>query len=690
VTVPILRARISAATTLRARVADTLTLKGRVLPSVPALQVELRVSGGFIQWRLGADGTWVNLIATADLAPSALEILALLLTVDGAGSLLDADTVDGQHASEFQPIDADLTAISLLSTTAFGRALLELVDDDALASLVDGFFLTPAEGNAAYQPLDSDLTAIAALTTLAYGRSLLTLANATALAAEVDAFFLTPAEGNAAYQPLDADLTAIAALTTTAYGRGLLELADETALEALLDTLPNVVSIQGRTVTLADAGADALWGWDDSANAYINLSAADARTALGMSANAQSLVTAADYAAMRTLLGLVIGTNVQAFDADLSALAANSTDGFWAHTGAGTGAARTLTAPAAGLTISNPAGIAGNPTFALANDLAALEGLGSTGLAVRTAADTWAQRTIAVTASTGLAITDGNGVAGNPTLAGVDATTAIKGVSANTTTTEVLIGTDTAKSVTADALAALWEKGSNVASAGTVSLGEGGFFHITGTTTITDIDFATAKDGRSADVIFDGILTLTHNGTTLVLPTGGNITTAAGDRARFVQDASDNVVCLYYQRADGSSLAGGGGGFTAATQAEMEAASSNSVGVTPGRQQFHPSSPKCWGYINGSGGTPALDQSYGISSVTDNGPGDYTANLSVTFSAATFAPGVSLGATNDSTANDADAKVFSLGTTTIRVRIWDDSAASLIDQDVSVWAWGDL
>lgn len=39
------------------------------------------------------------------------------------------------------------------------------------------------------------------------------------------------------------------------------------------------------------------------------------------SANGQSLVAAADYSAMRTLLSLVPGTNVQAFDADLSTLA---------------------------------------------------------------------------------------------------------------------------------------------------------------------------------------------------------------------------------------------------------------------------------------------------------------------------------------------------------------------------------
>lgn len=122
------------------------------------------------------------------------------------------------------------------------------------------------------------------------------------------------------------------------------------------------------------------------------------------------------------------------------------------------------------------------------------------------------------------------------------------------TTTETLTGTDASKYLTADAVAALWEKGSDVASASTISLGEGGFYHVTGTTTITDIDWATAKNGRGAWVVFDGILTLTHNATTLKLPTGANITTAAGDRAYFVQDSGDNVICLLYQRADGTAL----------------------------------------------------------------------------------------------------------------------------------------
>lgn len=109
--------------------------------------------------------------------------------------------------------------------------------------------------------------------------------------------------------------------------------------------------------------------------------------------------------------------NLQPLDATLTALAGlNSTAGLVVQTGADAFTKRTLQAPAAGLMISNPAGTAGDPTFALANDLAALEGFSSTGLAARTGTDTWAQRTITGT-SNEINVTNGSGASGDPTLA---------------------------------------------------------------------------------------------------------------------------------------------------------------------------------------------------------------------------------------------------------------------------------
>lgn len=108
---------------------------------------------------------------------------------------------------------------------------------------------------------------------------------------------------------------------------------------------------------------------------------------------------------------------------DLEALEALSDTGLVARTGSQTFAGRTLTAPAAGLAITNPAGIAGNPTFALADDLAALEALSSTGFAARTGAGTWAQRTI-TSANAALTVTNPGGVAADPILTVVSATQA--------------------------------------------------------------------------------------------------------------------------------------------------------------------------------------------------------------------------------------------------------------------------
>jgi len=246
----------------------------------------------------------------------------------------------------------------------------------------------------------------------------------------------------------------------------------------------------------------------------------------------------------------------------------------------------------------------------------------------------------------------------------VAATSSTAGKVELATTTEVLTGTDTTLAVTPDALAALWEQGSNIASAGTISVGEGGYFHVTGTTTITDIDFATDKTGRKVILVFDGALTITHNATTLILPlSGGSLVTVAGDMLEFVSEGSDVVRCTRYERSGvtgtGNTVRGLSPNLTgvptattpavdnntvsiattayviaqSADQAAVEAASSTIKFVSPGRQQFHPSAAKCWVH---AGITGNIIASYNISSVTDTGTGVATINISTDFSTANW------------------------------------------------------
>jgi hypothetical protein len=76
---------------------------------------------------------------------------------------------------------------------------------------------------------------------------------------------------------------------------------------------------------------------------------------------------------------------------------------------------------------------------------------------------------------------------------------------------------------------------------------------ISGTTTITS--FGTGAN-KIRFVRFAGALTLTHNGTSLILPGAANIPTAAGDTCIVVSDGSSNARVIDYQRASGLPVIG--------------------------------------------------------------------------------------------------------------------------------------
>lgn len=74
------------------------------------------------------------------------------------------------------------------------------------------------------------------------------------------------------------------------------------------------------------------------------------------------------------------------------------------------------------------------------------------------------------------------------------------------------------------------------------------------------------------------------------------------------------------------------GSLEIAIQSEMEAASSNTLAVTPGRQQYHPSA--CKGWLNANGSTAAINASYNVSGTTDTSTGIIWVSWATDFSSA--------------------------------------------------------
>ena len=137
------------------------------------------------------------------------------------------------------------------------------------------------------------------------------------------------------------------------------------------------------------------------------------------------------------------------------------------------------------------------------------------------------------------------------------------------------------------ALSAIVRRGqasSTLASAGSLNLGAvvtGDVITITGTTTITS--FGTIDAGIERTLIFSGALTLTHNSTSLILPTGANITTVAGDVFSFRSEGSGNWRCTGSSRDTPltgaiTTVASGAASLGSFSSAELKSALSDETG----------------------------------------------------------------------------------------------------------------
>jgi hypothetical protein len=207
-----------------------------------------------------------------------------------------------------------------------------------------------------------------------------------------------------------------------------------------------------------------------------------------------------------------------------------------------------------------------------------------------------------------------------------------------------------------------------IASATTCDLGtkDATFLTVSGTTTITGL--GTVSAGIYKFVVFSGALTLTHNGTSLILPGAANITTVAGDTGLFLSLGSGNWRCMYFQpvtatsyqpldsdltaiaalttTATGRSLlaiadAAAGRTILGVVNTSFSSSAENAAGTIEDkavdplgiREALNATGTApvyaCRAWINFDGtGTPAERASGNVSSITDGGNGNWRINFS--------------------------------------------------------------
>lgn len=194
---------------------------------------------------------------------------------------------------------------------------------------------------------------------------------------------------------------------------------------------------------------------------------------------------------------------------------------------------------------STPDGDVTGPSSATANAIVLFNG--TTGKAIK-------DSTYTVTAAGAALLDDANPAAQRGTLGLGSASTENTGTSG--ATVPLLNGNNTQSGVfTMGGKPFNAAKGAAVASAATADIwtpADGNLIHITGTTTITSLGTA-PQAGAERVVIFDGALTLTHNASTLVLPGGANITTAANDMMVVTADTTTKMMVRYFP-ATGASV----------------------------------------------------------------------------------------------------------------------------------------
>lgn len=205
--------------------------------------------------------------------------------------------------------------------------------------------------------------------------------------------------------------------------------------------------------------------------------------------------------------------------------------------------------------------------------------------------------------------------------------------------------------------------------------------------------FTALGDDTNVGIILDtkgtGELTYRIGGTTkLDLDENGMRLGLANARVTTVLDednmASDSNTALATQQSIKQYTDSRG-----ASQAQMEAASSTTTYATPGNTIYHPGVAKGWVNFTGTG-TVAISESHNVTSITDNGVGNYTINWNTSFASSGYA--ATLTGDRDTASSGASSGfsiIRSQTTSALQISTQDIVASSADWSSVQVAAFGD-